>query len=225
MHPSKDFVITPRRDHTSTWAPHARGLSFWVNVSTIACMAMLEYNEILPKKVILLEGGPYEVLDAHVFRKQQRKPVNQTKLRHLITGKVTEQAFHVSEKVPEADLSTKNVKFLYLNKGEFWFCAENNPADRYELSADIIGEPGNFLKPNTIVEALVFDEEIIAVRIPIKVELVVKDAPPAVRGDTSKGGNKIITLETGATVNAPLFINEGDRVIINTETGQYVERA
>lgn len=186
---------------------------------------MLEYNEILPKRVILLDGEPYEVLDAHVFRKQQRKPVNQTKLRHLITGKVTEQAFHVSEKVEEADLSTKSVKFLYNNRGEWWFCAENNPSDRFKLEEDTIGTPGKFLKPNTVVEALVFDEKIISVRVPIKVELLVKEAPPAVRGDTSKGGNKIITLETGATVNAPLFINEGDRVIINTLEGAYVERA
>jgi elongation factor P len=188
-------------------------------------MAMLEYNEILPKKVILLDGGPYEVLDAHVFRKQQRKPVNQTKLRHLITGKVTEQAFHVSEKVPEADLSTRSVKYLYSNRGEWWFCAENNPSDRFKLEESVVGEPGKFLKPNTVVDALVFDEEIIAVRVPIKVTLSVKDAPPAVRGNTAQGGNKIITLETGAVVNAPLFINEGDSVIINTETGQYVERA
>jgi elongation factor P len=185
---------------------------------------MLEYNEILPKKVILMDGAPYEVLDAHVFRKQQRKPVNQTKLRHLITGKVTEQAFHVSEKAEEADLSTKNVKYLYSNKGEKWFCEENNPAARFTLSEDTVGPAGQFLKPNSIVEALVFDEAIIAVRIPIKVELKVVDAPPAVRGNTSQGGTKEITLETGATVQAPLFINEGDVVLVNTEIGQYVER-
>src|SRR3954466_3437639 len=119
-------------------------------------MAMLEYNEILNKKVILLEGEPYEVLDAHVFRKQQRKPVNQTKLRHLITGRVTEQAFHVSDKVSEADLSTKNVKYLFTNKGEQWFCEENNPAERFVLSADVVGPAAQFLKANSIVEALVF---------------------------------------------------------------------
>lgn len=185
---------------------------------------MLEYNEILPKKIILLDGAPYEVLDAHVFRKQQRKPVNQTKLRHLITGKVTEQAFHVSEKVAEADLSTKNVKYLYTNRGEWWFCTESNPADRFTLSAETVGLAGQFLKPNSVVEALVFDEKIIAVRIPIKVELVVKDAPPAVRGNTAQGGTKQVTLETGAIINAPLFINEGDVVRINTELGAYVER-
>jgi elongation factor P len=187
-------------------------------------MAMLEYNEILPKRVILLEGEPYEVLDAHVFRKQQRKPVNQTKLRHLITGKVTEQAFHVSEKVEEADLSTKNVKYLYQNRGEWWFCAENNPSDRFKLEETTVGAGGKFLKANTIVEAVIFDEKVIGLKLPIKVDLKVTDAPPAVRGNTSQGGSKQITLETGATVFAPLFINEGDIVRINTEIGEYVER-
>ena len=194
-------------------------------------MAMLEYNEILKGKVILVGDEPYEVLDAHVFRKQQRKPVNQTKLRHLITGKVTEQAFHVSEKVQEADLSTKSVKYLYAKQGlpagrqgEQWFCDEKNPADRFMLSAETIGTGGNFMKPNMLVEALVFDEQIIGIKIPIKMELRVTDAPPAVRGNTSQGGSKLITLETGTTLNAPLFINEGDIVRINTTTGEYVER-
>ena len=187
-------------------------------------MAMLEYNEILPKRVILLEGEPYEVLDAHVFRKQQRKPVNQTKLRHLITGKVTEQAFHVSEKVEEADLSNKNVKYLFTNKGEKWFCAESNPADRFMLSDDTIGAGAQFMKPNMLLEALVFDEKIIGVKLPIKMDLVVTEAPPAVKGNTAQGGSKLIKLETGAELQAPLFINEGDVVRINTTDGQYVER-
>lgn len=185
---------------------------------------MLEYNEILPKKVILLNDEPYEVLDAHVFRKQQRKPVNQTKLRHLITGKVTEQAFHVSEKVEEADLSLKPVKFLYENRGEMWFCDEKNPADRFKLSPETIGVGGKFIKVNTVMEALVFDEKVIGLKVPIKVDLLVKEAPPAVKGNTAQGGSKQIVLETGVTINAPLFINEGDIVRINTELGQYVER-
>lgn len=186
---------------------------------------MLEYNEILPKKVILLDGEPYEVLDAHVFRKQQRKPVNQTKLRHLISGKVTEQAFHVSEKVEEANLSTRTIKYLYENRGEYWFANPQNPKDRFRLEADMIGTPGTFLKPNMEVEALVFNDKIISIRVPIKVTLKVKDAPPAVRGNTAQGGTKVITLETGATVNAPLFVSEGDLIIVNTQTGEYVERA
>jgi elongation factor P len=185
---------------------------------------MLEYNEIVPKKIILMDGQPYEVVESHVSRKQQRKPVNQVKLRHVITGKVTEQAFHVSEKAEEADISEKVVKFLYNNRGELWFCAENDPSDRFELSAEVVGPAWHFLKAGSIVTALVFDEEIISVRIPIKVELLVKEAPPAVRGNTSQGGSKQIVLETGVTINAPLFVNEGDMIRVNTELGTYVER-
>jgi elongation factor P len=187
-------------------------------------VVMLEYNEILPKKFILLDGAPYEVLDSHVFRKQQRKPVNQTKLRHLISGKITETSFHVSDKVEEADLSLKPAKFLYGNRGEWWFCDPANPSDRFKLEEEVIGPQGAFLKPNTVVEALVFNEKIISLRIPIKVELLVKEAPPAVRGNTAQGGTKQVVLETGATVQAPLFVNEGDLVRINTELGTYVER-
>ena len=188
-------------------------------------MAMLEYNEILKGKVILYNDDPYEVLDAHVFRKQQRKPVNQTKLRNIITGKVTEQAFHVSEKAQEADLSTKGVKYLYANKGERWFCAENNPADRFVLSEETIGPGAQFIKTNAIVEALIFDEKIIGIKVPIKVDLKVTEAAAAVKGNTAQGGSKQVTVETGATLFVPMFINEGDVIRINTELGEYVERA
>ena len=185
---------------------------------------MLEYNEILPKKVILLDGEPYEVLDAHVFRKQQRKPVNQTKLRHLISDRVTEQAFHVSEKVEEAELSKREAKYLYSNRGEFWFCPPSNPAERFTLSEMVVGPAGKFLKPNTVLDTVIFDDEVIAVNVPVKMDLAVKEAPPAVRGNTAQGGTKQVVLETGATINVPLFINEGDILRINTETGSYVER-
>lgn len=187
-------------------------------------MAMLEYNEITLRKVILVDGQPYEVLDSHVFRKQQRKPVNQTKLRHLITGKVTEMAFHVSEKVEEAELSTKEVKFLYVNKGEYWFCDPKNPSDRFKLDEEMLGVSIKFVKPNDILNAVIFNEEIIGVKVPIKVELKIKEAAPAVKGNTVSGGTKSVVLETGAVIFVPLFINEGDVIRINTETGEYVER-
>jgi elongation factor P len=131
---------------------------------------------------------------------------------------------HVSEKVEEADLSTRFVNYLYQNRGEWWFCDNDNPKDRFQLSEETIGPAGQFLKINSVIEANVFDEKIIGLRIPIKVDLLVKEAPPAVKGNTAQGGNKQITLETGAVLNAPMFINEGDMVRINTEIGAYVER-
>lgn len=187
-------------------------------------MAVLSYNEILPKKIIIWNGEPYEVAAAHVFRKQQRKPVNQTKLRSLRTGKVIEATFHQNENAPEADISYKPIEFIYENRGEFWFCTPGKPAERFSLPVDVIGDGRKFMKPKSEVEAMVFDEEIIGVHLPIKVDLVVKEAAPAVRGNTSQGGTKQVTLETGATLNVPLFINEGDILRINTETGEYVER-
>lgn len=185
---------------------------------------MLEYNEVVERKFIVYEGAPYEVLHSHVFRKQQRKPVNAVKMKNLITGKVAEVSFHVSEKVQEADMSSKDIKYLYKNKGEHWFCESNDPSKRFSLTEQLLGEGIKFLKANSIVPALVFDEKIIGIKMPIKVELKVTEAFPAVKGDTAKGGYKIVTVETGATVTVPMFIKEGDILKINTETGEYTDR-
>jgi elongation factor P len=188
-------------------------------------MAVLSYNEILGKKVITMDGQPYEVLSSHIFRMQQRKPVNQTKLRNLKTGKVVEHSFHQSETVLEADMETEEITYLYENRGEYWFCEKGNPRNRFKLDAEILGEQRNFLKQNSDVESLKFEGEVISVRLPIKMDLKVTEAAPAVKGNTAQGGTKQVTVETGATLNVPMFINEGDIIRVNTETGEYVERA
>ena len=193
-------------------------------------MATLEYSEIRSGKIILHDDEPCEVIDSHVARTQQRKPQNQVKLRSLMSGKVFPATYHVSDKADEADIEKRDVKFLYHNKGEFWFSSPTNPADRFKLDENLLGNSAKFLKANEIVSALVWtdeddEEKTIGLKLPIKMEFKVKEAPPAVRGDTSKSGNKIITLENGTTLNAPMFISEGDTVRINTETGEYVERA
>jgi elongation factor P len=187
-------------------------------------MAILAYNEVTPRKFILVDEEPFEVISSHVFRKQQRKPVNQTKLRNLRSGKVTERSFHQSETIPEADLTKKKAVFIYRAKGEAWFHDEGNPSERYQIAEATIGDGGRFLKEKTVVDALVFDDEVIGVTLPIKVELLVKEAAPAVKGNTAQGASKQVVLETGATIMTPLFINEGDLLRINTETGDYVER-
>lgn len=186
---------------------------------------MLEYNEITLRKFIIYEGDPYEVLDSHVFRKQQRKPVNATKLRNLITGNVKEISFHQSEKVEEADLGKVEVKYLYNNKSEYWFCEKADPTKRFILNSAMLGPQIQFIKSNSLVEAITFNDNIIGVKYPIKVELKVVEAHPAVKGDTAKGGSKQIKLETGAIIYGPMFINEGEIIRINTETGEYAERA
>lgn len=185
---------------------------------------MLEYNEITLRKYIIYEDQPYEVLDSHVFRKQQRKPVNAVKMRNLITGSIKEVSFHVSDKVEEAEMETKDIKFLYTNKDEFWFCEASDPSKRFKLPIEILGDSMKFIKQNSVVPAIVFEEKIIGVKLPIKVELKVTEAHPAVKGDTAKGGNKQVVVETGATINVPMFIKEGDILRINTETGEYTDR-
>ncbi len=187
-------------------------------------MAILSYNEIVQKKVIDYNNEPYEVLSSHVFRMQQRKPVNQTKLRHLITGKVTEISFHQNESVPEADIETMKAQYLYTTKGQSWFCELGNPKNRFFFEENAVHDKVQWLMQGAEVETMVYNEKPVTLRIPIKVDLKVTDAPPAVKGDTATGGNKLATLESGATVLTPLFINPGDILRINTETGDYAER-
>ncbi len=187
-------------------------------------MAILSYNEIVQKKVIEYNNEPYEVLSSHVFRMQQRKPVNQTKLRHLISGKVTEISFHQNESVPEADIDTMEAAYLYTNKGESWFAENGNAKNRFAFPEDMVHDKVQWLKSNSIVSVMTYKEKPATISIPIKIDLKVTDAPPAVKGDTATGGSKLVTLESGATILTPLFINEGDVLRINSETGEYVER-
>lgn len=187
-------------------------------------MAILSYNEIVQKKVIEYNGDPYEVLSSHVFRMQQRKPVNQTKLRHLVSGRVTEISFHQNESVPEADISNIQAVYLYSNRGESWFTEAGNPKNRFSFPEENVHDKVQWLIANSPVEVMTYNDKPVAVKIPIKVDLKVTDAPPAVKGDTVTGGNKLVTLESGATVLTPLFINPDDVLRVNTETGDYVER-
>ena len=187
-------------------------------------MPTLSYSEIKPKKYIVWNNEPYEVLEARVFRKQQMKPQNATKLRHLITGKVIENSFHQNEKVLEAEIETTEAKFLYTHRGEYWFCPPDNPKERFQIPADKLGVKARFIKADSEIGLIYFNQELIGVDIPIKVNLKVIAAPPAVKGNTASGANKQITLETGTIINAPMFINENDIVRVNTETGEYTER-
>jgi len=187
-------------------------------------VAVLSYNEIVQKKVIIFNDEPCLVVSCHVFRKQQRKPVNITKLKGLKSGRQYEQTFHVSETADEADLENRDVVFIYRKPNEYWFHVAGKPAERFSLTEDFIGDQGRFLKDRSEVQALVFDDEIIGIKFPIKVDLKVTEAAPAVKGNTSSNALKQVTVETGATVMVPMFINEGDVISINTETGDYSER-
>ncbi len=191
-------------------------------------MALLEYNEIKQGKIIVYNGEPCEVLEAHVARTQQRKPQNQTKLKSLVGGRTYNETFQGSDTVEEADIEKREIKFLYSNRGEFWFCDIEDPKNRFKIDEKVIGTSVKFLKDNTVVTALIFDndgeEQTIGIKLPIKMDFLIKDAPPAIKGNTASGGNKPVTLENGAVVNVPLFIEAGETIRVNTETGEYYER-
>ncbi len=189
---------------------------------------MLEYSEIRERKIIIYEDEPCEVMENHVARTQQRKPQNQVKLKSLLSGRTWNTVFHASDKAEEAEISKKEVKFLYANKGEYWFCSPTDPSDRFKIDEKIIGETSKFLKTNEISTALVWDnngeEQIIKISLPIKMEFMIKEAPPSIRGNTANGGGKLATLENGVKIQVPFFIEIGDKIVVNTETGEYVER-
>lgn len=192
-------------------------------------MAKLDYNEIKPGVVIIHDDEPYEVVASHSARKSMGKPSNQVKMRNVISGRTIEIAYHAADTAEEADIIKRDIKFLYSTpKGEYWFSAVDNPANRFTLSADVLGDQTKYLKGNTVIKAKIFEyndeEKTIGIILPVKMDFKIIECPPNVRGDTATGGSKIATIETGAKVNVPLFVDNGEVIRVNTETGEYVER-
>ncbi len=185
---------------------------------------MLSVNELKKGAIILYEDQPYEILSTAHLKMQQRRPVVQTRLRNLLTGVGIDRNFKQSDMFEEADVEKKTVVFLYNHRNDFVFHEKDNPQARFNLSEEIIGDKKLWLRPNTPVGALLFDGKVVSITPPIKMELKVTEAPPGLKGDTAQGGTKAVVLETGATVQAPLFIEEGDIIQVNTETGLYTER-
>lgn len=185
---------------------------------------MLTYTDLKRGVLFVKTGEPWEVVDSNFSRMQQRKAVVQAKIRNLRTGKIVDTSFQPSDNFEEAIIDKKEINFLYQHRGDFVFTDPKNPKDRFTLKEDAIGENQKWLKPNTLVAALMFNGKLLNLKLPIKMDFKVTEAPPGVQGDRSSSGTKSVTLENGTVIQAPLFINEGDVVRINTESGEYVER-
>ena len=164
------------------------------------------------------------VVETHHLKMQQRRPTVQVRMRNLINGKMLERNFAQSDVFDEADIARRNVKFLYAHREQYFFSYTDDPAKRFQLNEEVLGDASKFMKANTAMDAIEFDGNIITVDLPVKMDFKVTEAPPAIRGDTAQGGVKQVTIETGATINAPLFIEQNDIIRINTQTGDYVER-
>jgi elongation factor P len=185
---------------------------------------MFAYNELKPGTIFILDGEPYQVLEFGFMRMQQRKPVAQTKIKNLVTGKVLNRNFQHTDNFQEAEINYKKVKFLYSHRDKFVFCDVKNPSARFELPEESIEDKIKFLKPNSEVEIVDFEGKIISVNLPIKMQFKVIEAPPSIKGNTAQGGNKAVKIETGAMIAAPLFVEEGDVIEVNTQTGEYTGR-
>ena len=185
---------------------------------------MLNYNDLKLGTLFVLDGEPYQVLEYEFLRMQQRKPVAKTKIKNMLTGKVVERNFHQNESFKEAEIVKRQVIYLYSHRGEYWFREKDDPAKRFALNEAVIGEPNRFLKGNIEVTAAVFEEKIVNISLPIKVDLKIQETPPGEKGNTAQGGSKTAILETGAKISVPLFVNQDDIVRVNTETGEYIER-
>ena len=185
---------------------------------------MIGINDLKAKMIVLIDGAPYHVLEVKHLHMGRGGSSVQTRIRNLITGQTFSRNFKPADTFAEADIEKRELTFLYAHRGEYVFAIQENPSQRYSLAKDQLREQEQWLKPNTPVTALFLDRNLISVTLPIKLDLEVREAPPGLRGDTVSGATKAVTLETGAIIQTPLFVNEGDVVRVNTETGEYVER-
>ena len=186
---------------------------------------MLSYNDLKKGTLFVWNGEPHEVLEYNSVRMQQRRPSAQTKIRNVKTGAISLQTFKQSDVFEELEFEKKQAIFVYCNRGMCTFHLVGKANERFVLPEDKeLRTKTQYLKPNTEVTARYINDELLDIFIPIKVDLTVTEAAPAVRGNTAQGGLKQVILETGFTLNVPMFVNEGDILRINTESGEYVER-
>ena len=173
--------------------------------------------------VIRYNGELYTVTELHHVSPGNWRGFVRVRLKNLKTGRVLEQRFRAGEEIEEVRVEHQNWQFLYVDGDDYIFM-NTETFDQQPVPKEMLGDALPFLKEQDIVEMLVVGENIIAVELPNFLELRVESAEPGVRGDTANNVTKPATLETGAIINVPLFVNPGDKIRVDTRSGQYVER-
>ncbi|MCK5332464.1 elongation factor P [Candidatus Parcubacteria bacterium] len=187
-------------------------------------MSTIAFKEIKKGTTILIEGEPYEVVDRSFRAKQQREAMATVIMKNLLTGKVLTKNFQSSAQVEEITLDESRAQFLYKDGEEYNFM-DQETYDQFALTEDQLGDSVKYLKEEIIAKIKKFNDKPIDIILPAEVSLEVIDAPPGLKGDTVQGGgSKTVTLETGMQINVPLFIKEGDKLIIKTKTGNFDRR-
>lgn len=181
-------------------------------------------TDIRTGSVVKIDGKPYLVTWNQFNRKQQRKPVMRTKLKNVIDGSALEKTFLAGESFEFADIEKRRCQYLYRDQSDAHFM-DNGSFEQFTIPVDQVEESLKFVKEDIEVYITFYEGKPIGMEPPIKAELKVIETTPGVKGDTATGGSKAATLETGAVVNVPLFIQEGEIIVVNTETGEYFKRA
>ena len=173
---------------------------------------------------IELEGEPYVIADFLHVKPGKGGAFVRTKLKSLITGNVIDRTFRSGEKVQTPALDEKNMQYLY-REGNAYHFMDNDTYEQLTLTGDQVGEDSNFLQENVKVKIVFHNGQPLGVELPFFVQLTIVRTEPGVRGDSARGGTKPATVETGAVIQVPLFLNEGDVIKVDTRTGEYIERA
>ena len=184
---------------------------------------MYTLAELKPGRAVVLDGDPYLITWSQFSKSGRQAGVMATKMKNLRTGVVLQKTFQGSDKFEPADLAFRCVQYLYKDDTGYNFM-DLTSYDQFALEEETLGDAAKYLVDGQECDAHMFDEKPIGINLPSVVELKVVETIPGVKGDTAQGGNKPATLESGATVNVPLFINEGDKIRVNTETGTYMSR-
>jgi len=185
---------------------------------------MIDAGELRKGVAIELDGEIYQILEYQHVKMQQRQPVVKLKLRDVHSGNVAERNFQSGDKVTTVFLEHRPVQYLY-SDGDLYYFMDNESYEQIMLTSAQIGEGTNYLKDGLTLEILTCKGDTIAIELPTSVELQVTETEPGFKGDRATAGTKAAKLETGATIQVPLFINTSDILRVNTRTGEYVEKA
>ncbi len=184
---------------------------------------MYDTSDIRKGLKIEIDGEPYSVVDFQFVKPGKGNAFTRTKIKNLVTGSVTERTWRSGEKLQEAALEEREMQFLYQDEGGYNFMDQQS-YEQMALSADFLGEDSRFLLENLTVGVLLFKGNAVSLSLPNFVESQVVETEPGVKGDTVTGGRKPATMNTGAIINVPLFIERGERLKVDTRSGEYVER-
>ncbi len=185
---------------------------------------MISGGDLRPGVKVELDGSPFIVTDFQWVKPGKGGAFMRTKLKNMKTGAIIDRTFRTEEKLPKAEVEDRKVQFLY-HDGDVYHFMDTESFDQFTMDEKQLGETSGFLKEEMIISVMSHRGEPIGVVLPTFVELRVTETEPGFRGDTTSGGSKPATLETGATIQVPLFINIGDLLRVDTRTGAYVERA